>query len=195
MLAEEVPHRKIVVVGNSGCGKTALITRWVSGTFTAAMKPTIGSNHERKRVILPDASQIDLCVWDTAGQEQFQSLVPLYARSSALAVVVAAIDDPDSFAALPNWAAAIATSCVAPPPMILAVNKIDLSDRAPRDIDRIQAEHAPKFAALFFVSALTGESVDDLFEACAFHASKFVPEPTALQLRHARDQPKPSGCC
>jgi GTPase SAR1 family protein len=84
-------HFKVVVLGNSGWGKPPIIIRWNMGTFSHKSKPTIGSNHECERIVL-DGKARSTFAWDTVGQEQFQSLIPLYARSSCLAIIVAAVD-------------------------------------------------------------------------------------------------------
>jgi small GTP-binding protein len=110
MTGPTVPHYKVVILGNSGCGKTALIHRWMFDAFPQPSKPTIGSNHHRRRITLENGNPADLYVWDTAGQEQFQSLMPLYARSSSLAIVSAAINDEASFDSIPKWVDTITTS-------------------------------------------------------------------------------------
>jgi small GTP-binding protein len=189
------PLLKIVVVGNSGCGKTAIITRWALNIFSQSTKPTIGSNHERKRVILSDGTSVNLCVWDTAGQEQFYSLVPLYARSAALGIVVAAVNDPASFESIPVWIKAIDAASSPPPPMLLAVNKMDLYDGQQKVIENIHSAWDASFASIFFVSALTGESVCDLFDNAAWEASRFassITQPASTATRPGKQQ---SGCC
>jgi small GTP-binding protein len=192
----QTPHYKVVVLGNSGCGKTAIITRWTTGTFSANSKPTIGSNHERKRVTLDGKGPVDLYVWDTAGQEQFQSLIPLYARSSCLAIIVAAINDAGSFDAIPTWIDAVASSCETPPPILLAVNKMDRAEEAARTVDSVHTEFDSKFVGVFFVSALTGEGIGQLFNCAAIEASNFsakVVVPKAKTLRTASEEK--GGCC
>jgi small GTP-binding protein len=128
-----------------------------------------------------DGQGIDLVLWDTAGQEQFQALTPLYARSSAVAIFVASITDPRSFTGLDSWIRLLVSANRDPPPMVLAVNKVDLKDKAPMAIDKIDSQFRPRFAGLFFVSALTNEEVDNLFTFAAQAAVAFIqskdPEP------------------
>jgi small GTP-binding protein len=193
----QIPHYKVVVLGNSGCGKTAIITRWISGTFSPSSKPTIGSNHERKRVTLDGKGPVDLYVWDTAGQEQFQSLIPLYARSSCLAIIVTSIDNGASFDAIPTWIDAVASSCEIPPPILLAVNKMDLVEEAIKTIDEIHTEFDDSFQGMFFVSALTGEGIASLFNSAAIEAAGFsakVTVPKTKPLGPGNEQ-KEGRCC
>jgi small GTP-binding protein len=197
MDGSHVPHYKIVILGNSGCGKTAIILRWVSGTFPEASNPTIGSNHQRKRILLGPNRPVDLYVWDTAGQEQFQSLTPLYTRSASLAIVTVAIDDESSFNAIPRWITTVTSSCEVPPPVVLAVNKMDLRDSAVFTMDQVHTRWDSEFAGIFFVSALTGESVDQLFEFAAGEAAKFSTSSTGTRPQTVADIAKVegSGCC
>jgi small GTP-binding protein len=193
----QIPHYKVVVLGNSGCGKTAIITRWISGTFSPTSKPTIGSNHERKRVTLDGKGPVDLYVWDTAGQEQFQSLIPLYARSSCLAIIVAAIDDSQSFDAIPTWIDAVASSCETPPPILLAVNKMDRTEEATKTVDQVHSEFDARFVGVFFVSALTGEGIASLFNSATIEAANFsakVTVPKTKQLKSTNEKQE-GGCC
>jgi small GTP-binding protein len=193
----QIPHFKVVILGNTGCGKTAIIQRWISNTFTENSKPTIGSNHQRKRVVLDGFGPVDLYVWDTAGQEQFQSLMPLYVRSSSLAICTASIDDVLSFQALPQWIATIRSSCDQPPPMVLAVNKMDLAENAVLTQDEIQERYGSNFRATFFVSALTGECIDQLFTSAALEAGRFsakVPEVKTTEVI-AGSGGGEQGCC
>lgn len=176
MTSDEVANLKVVLLGNSGCGKTALITRWMSGEFLAQSRPTIGSNHQRKRVFLEKSGEVDLYVWDTAGQEQFQALMPLYARQAKVAIITTAINDERSIDAIPQWIDILQSSCDVPPPVILAVNKMDVSEGAKLSIDdvhqRVQSESLIRNT--FFVSALSGENVDQLFKAAAEEAAAFA---------------------
>jgi small GTP-binding protein len=193
----QIPHYKVVVLGNSGCGKTAIITRWISGTFSLTTKPTIGSNHERKRVVLDGKGPVDLYVWDTAGQEQFQSLIPLYARSSCLAIFVTALDDEQSFDAIPTWIDAVTSSCESPPPILLAVNKMDRTGDASKTIDQIHAEFDSRFLSVFFVSALTGEGISPLFNSAAIEASNFsakvvLPKTKIIGTKNENEE---KSCC
>ena len=165
---------KIVLLGNSGVGKTSLVMKWTNGDFHRTIKPTIGANHQRKTVQISANEEIDLYLWDTAGQEQFQSLTPLYARSASCAIVVAAINDRESFEALEQWLKLLEASCDPVPPVILAVNKMDLMGQACKTQEEIEQEYSAKFCGIFYVSAASGENVDNVFNQAAKSAYEFI---------------------
>jgi small GTP-binding protein len=153
---------KTVLLGDSGVGKTSIVTRWTTGVYQRLLHPTVGACHQRKRVVIGDA-EVELFIWDTAGQEQFQSLTPLYARSACVAILTASITDARSFENLAQWAEILSSATEEIPPVVLAVNKTDLRESAHISEDEITAKYAPQYAAHFFVSALTGEGIDNLF--------------------------------
>jgi small GTP-binding protein len=193
---QAIPRLKIVVLGNSGVGKTSIIHRWVSDTFTYDTKQTIGSNHQKKRVFVGDGEQIDLYIWDTAGQERFHALMPLYTRSSDLAVLTTAINDENSFAQIPKWLELISASCDVVPPIVLAVNKKDLVDEGETMIDDIHQRYAAQFRSVFFVSAKTGENCESLIQFVGNEATIFnrgLKEMTTSNLKGVIEEKQ--GCC
>lgn len=153
---------KIVVLGNSGVGKTSIVNRWITGNHNKAITPTVGANHQKKTIEI-DGKRVDLFIWDTAGQEQFQALTPLYARSAACAIICASITDADSFESLDTWKNLVADSCEKTPPMILCVNKTDLANDKTIPNEEVEEKYINQFANIFFVSAYTGEGIDEVF--------------------------------
>jgi small GTP-binding protein len=173
MSDEAIPRFKIVVLGNSGVGKTSIIHRWINDSFSTQTKQTIGSNHQRRAIVIESGDQVDLYIWDTAGQERFQALMPLYTRSSDLAVLTTAINDDISFAQLPKWVELINSSCDIVPPIVLAVNKIDLADPDRAALDEIHQRYSDQFKSIFYVSAKTGENCEALIQFVGNEAANF----------------------
>jgi small GTP-binding protein len=168
---------KAVLLGESTVGKTSLIARWISGIFHRQTQPTIGANHQRKRVQLED-TEVEISVWDTAGQEQFQALTPLYARSASVAIIVTDISKPTSFDRLDHWTELLRQSNERIPPIVLAINKIDLADHLSEQQEELTQSFGPRFAGLFFVSALTSVGIDDLFHFAAVAGYEFASAAT-----------------
>ena len=86
-----------MLVGNSNVGKTCIATRYKEGKFTSDHAPTVGASYFQKNFSFPDGSTLKLQIWDTAGQEKFKSVAPLYYKGAHAALVVYAIDDEESF--------------------------------------------------------------------------------------------------
>jgi small GTP-binding protein len=182
----ERPRRtscKVVILGNSGVGKTSLVMQWTIGDYESQTGPTIGANHQRKTISV-EGDEVDLFLWDTAGQEQFQALTPLYAHSAATALIVVAIDDIDSFKGIPTWADLLARSCDKAPPTLLLINKMDRAERAVLTKKDIKDRYGSSFHALFFVSASTGEGVDPAFQHAGELAYDFTVESDNPARRH-----------
>jgi small GTP-binding protein len=159
------------------------------------MNPTIGANHQQKRVVLDDR-EIDLFIWDTAGQEQFRSLTPLYARSACVAILTISITDRRSFDNIDRWVDILTTSTEDIPPIVVAANKIDLRGNAELSNEEIENECRSRFAGLFFVSALTDEGINNLFTFAAQVGYRFaVAHRRAPESKLDEKPSETGGCC
>ena len=78
---------KFILIGDTGVGKTSLISRFITGQFNTDHEFTIGVEFGAK-VISVNNRAIKLQIWDTAGQEEFRAITRFYYRSSAAALVV-----------------------------------------------------------------------------------------------------------
>lgn len=163
---------KIILLGDSSVGKTSLINSWLNETFEPETRPTIGTSNFFKTVELSDESEVKISLWDTAGQEQYRTIAPLYIRGSKVAIIVTSSIDSQSFKSISFWIELISATQVNDTKLILAINKIDLMDSAIDDLTDLIEEYKPKFDQFFCVSAKTGENVDSLFIAAAFLAKE-----------------------
>lgn len=152
---------KLVFLGNSGVGKTSLINKWITGSFSPTTRQTIGASHYKKNMQVGEKSVV-VCVWDTAGQEMYMSLAPLYTRSASVAIIVASGDDVQSFEDLNAWRRLVLESNEPAPPMVLAISKKDLIDN--ESINSFEEKYGGNYDGCVGVSALTGECVDILFD-------------------------------
>ena len=94
---------KLVVIGDSGVGKSSLIHFFQKGQFSSHFKPTIGADFANREVQIGDDKICVLQIWDTAGQERFQSLSAAFYRGADCCCMVYDITDPTSFEHLANW--------------------------------------------------------------------------------------------
>jgi small GTP-binding protein len=141
-------------------GKTSIARRQAQGTFDFKMTPTVGASHLRATISV-DSETVDLLLWDTAGQEQFASLVPMYARGAHVCIIVASIVNPDSCDNVTLWRDRLLDSGENPP-IVVAINKMDLLDGAPMNVEALR-EKLAEFPSMYFVSARTGDCIEQLF--------------------------------
>jgi small GTP-binding protein len=88
---------KVVLVGNSGVGKSALLGRFVDDKFTADTHSTIGVDFRFRSLETPGGDKVKLQIWDTAGQDTFRSIVSAYYNGANAIVIVFDLSKPDSF--------------------------------------------------------------------------------------------------
>ena len=193
----DLPSLKLVLLGDSGVGKTTILARWMTGKYCQSLKPTVGTNYKRKVVTIKD-TDVELFIWDTAGQEQYQSLMPLYTRNAASIIIVCAVDDLTSLQNVNTWAKFTSESLQNTPPLVLAVNKIDKTDDLASLESKIQDAVHVEFSGVFFVSALTGENIDTLMMHTtqkAFESTPFTTLTTSTLMDVSDGTNKSSGGC
>ncbi len=79
---------KIVLIGDSGVGKTTLVNRYVMDTFDPFEPPTLSGGFRTKEVVFEELkTKVSLQIWDTAGQERFKALVENYYKNAQFAIV------------------------------------------------------------------------------------------------------------
>ncbi|RVW74173.1 Ras-related protein RABF1 [Vitis vinifera] len=94
---------KLVLLGDSGVGKSCIVLRFVRGQFDPTSKVTVGASFLSQTIALQDSTTVKFEIWDTAGQERYAALAPLYYRGAAVAVVVYDITSPESFNKAQYW--------------------------------------------------------------------------------------------
>jgi len=93
---------KVIIVGDSGVGKTSLMNQYVHKSFSNQYKATIGADFLTKEVLVDD-QLVTLQIWDTAGQERFQSLGVAFYRGADSCVLVYDVTEASSFEHLEGW--------------------------------------------------------------------------------------------
>ncbi|KAL5466823.1 hypothetical protein EMCRGX_G030974 [Ephydatia muelleri] len=116
---------KICLLGESGVGKTCIVNRFVSDIFSEHETLTVGAAFSSRSVKVGENS-IVFQIWDTAGQEKYRGLAPMYYRGSGAAIVVYDITSEQSFREMQSWITELKQ--LGPPDIVLAVagNKVDI---------------------------------------------------------------------
>jgi small GTP-binding protein len=166
-------HVKVVFLGNHGVGKTAILDQAKTGRLSGGPS-TIGASSVSLKVHV-QGTDIEFQVWDTAGQEKYRTLVPLYCRGASIAILVFSLEDVNSFNDLPGWVHDLqveAPNCE----LYLVGSKSDLVQS--RVITQQQGESkAAEIGAIFYIetSAVTGEGVSELFSRIGDNVIRFPP--------------------
>jgi len=122
---------KVIILGDSGVGKTSLMNQYVNKKFSASYKATIGADFLTKEVLVDDRL-VTMQLWDTAGQERFQSLGVAFYRGADCCVLVYDVNNSKSFDTLDSWRDEflVQASPMDPEnfPFVVIGNKIDVEE-------------------------------------------------------------------
>ena len=153
---------KYIIVGNAYVGKSNIIYRFVENKFSENYKATINLDFSYKNMKINDKI-FRIQLWDTAGQEEFQSISRGYYKSGACALVVYDITDRETFNNVSSWVEECKNNGPSTITLVLVGNKIDLEDKR-----QVTYEEGEDFAnrnnmQFFETSALNGTNIDKLF--------------------------------
>ncbi|RUP14069.1 protein RHO1 [Jimgerdemannia flammicorona] len=124
-------RKKLVVVGDGGCGKTSLLVVYQNGSFPERYVPTVFENYIAN-VKLENGKTVELALWDTAGQEDYDRLRPLSYPETDVILICFAIDQRTSFSNVQDrWLPEVTHFCETVPKILVGM-KIDLRDNAER---------------------------------------------------------------
>jgi small GTP-binding protein len=167
ILSEDFPSFdlsfKIIIVGDSGVGKSCLSIKASRNFFEDFYSPTVGFEFLTFNVKVEDKN-IKLQIWDTCGQEVYRSLISSFYRSASLAVIVYSIDSEESFKSIEKWLNDIKTQSNPDVKIFLIGNKADLEDK--REVTKESGEKFAKEHNISFfteTSAKTGFNVQNVF--------------------------------
>ncbi|AFR95892.1 rho family, other [Cryptococcus neoformans C23] len=168
-------RRKLVIVGDGAAGKTSLLNVFAVGHFSESYEPTVFDNYVTE--IELDGKPVQLALWDTAGQEEYERLRPLSYSKAHVILIAFAVDTPDSLENVTQkWIEEVRSICGKAIPVILVACKTDLRDKAvangtyspERFTDHATGQRiADSIGAkgYFETSALQNRNVDAVFEA------------------------------
>ena len=101
---QKIPQCKVVLLGDSGVGKTCIISRYISNSFDANSASTNGASYASKKVVYDKINKsLILDIWDTAGQEKYKSLTKFFYKDAAVAILVYDITLKESFENLKEY--------------------------------------------------------------------------------------------
>lgn len=192
---------KMLMVGDSGVGKSCLLLRFVDDKFNPSFITTIGIDFKIKTIDL-DGTKVKLQIWDTAGQERFRTITTAYYRGAMGIIIVYDVCDQNSYDRVETWYKTVQQHAKEDAQVIIVGNKCD--DEESRAISTQQGEQLAESLGVPFIeaSAKTGLNVSDVFYTLArriLAESKGQDEPaegeSSIDVSKGSNTSNNSGCC
>eukprot|EP00823_Brevimastigomonas_motovehiculus_P004412 TRINITY_DN290_c0_g1_i1.p1 TRINITY_DN290_c0_g1~~TRINITY_DN290_c0_g1_i1.p1 ORF type:complete len:207 (+),score=44.89 TRINITY_DN290_c0_g1_i1:111-731(+) len=194
---------KLILLGAKNVGKTCIFDRFVNNSF-GNTTITIGAYFGLKQWKLSDRT-CNLCIWDTAGEEKFDSLTNYYCRQARAAVICYDITSYTTFQSLQKWVSKVLTQAEEGCSMIIVGNKLDLVEEN-SSLRKVETEEAKRYAisinaSFIEVSARSGKNVNEAFSQVI--ADCYEKQAAAINSKDKKDtltlssvdSQKKSGCC
>ncbi|XP_065191046.1 ras-related protein Rab-1C-like [Sycon ciliatum] len=207
---------KVVMIGDSGAGKTTFIQRLCKGSVDPSTRTTVGVDYFSKQVRV-DNQETSLKIWDTAGTEKYRAISRSFLRDADAVILMYDVTSSTSFTSVHSWMVDVQEKARPSVVVMVTGNKIDVapdgssSKTVPQDVGSSVAE---SYNALFAeISALQGDGV----QACCVSLARALHKAEDEELSKTRQlaeniaegrdtcastqldtepsQPKPSGCC
>ncbi|XP_052262531.1 ras-related protein Rab-37-like isoform X2 [Dreissena polymorpha] len=190
---------KVMLIGDSGVGKTCLLVRFKDGAFlSGSFISTVGIDF-RNKVVEVDGTKVKLQIWDTAGQERFRSVTHAYYRDANALLLLYDVTNRSSFDNIRAWLTEINEYAQEDVVIMLLGNKADMAgERIIRaeDGEKLAKDHGVAFME---TSAKTGMNVELAFMAIArdlkMKKTRQPMDPTFNVAAYVDSQKKTPGCC
>ena len=166
---------KIIVIGNSGVGKSCLTLKATKDIFQENFVSTMGFQFYSFHVKI-NQKVFKLQIWDTCGQEIYRSLITNFYRTAALAIIVYSVTDKKSFEETEIWLKQVKLNADPNCKIFLIANKVDLPEKVISSEDGLNLKKEHGFECYMETSAKTGVNVKELFVNCALSLYKELPK-------------------
>lgn len=175
---------KIIFLGNSGVGKSSIIQRYIYDSFNKDYQATVGLDFLGKLITLNN-EKVRLLLYDTAGQEKYRSLIPMYIRNSNVIIIVYDISNKQSFSKIDDWINETSDLDKSQSFYVILGNKSDLSEA--RQVTEEEGKQYSEEKGFIFgeVSAKTGDNIENIF------TSKIIPK-IQTHILHLNEENKES---
>ena len=190
---------KLMVIGETRVGKTALIKKYTKNDFGGVYLTTVGIDFQEKIINVEDKS-IKLQIWDTAGEERFRNIAKNYFHTSDGFLIVYDISCRDSFEKLSFWLEQIRLNAPEHTKCIVAGNKCDLEEK--REVNKNEGEDFSKENNINFfeTSAKEGTNVNEIFQVLSNEIIKEIQKNGEKNQRTSQvlkkgTKPKKKSCC
>ena len=178
---------KLILIGNSGVGKSSILQRYMNKTFQESYKCTIGVDFLMKSLEI-DGKIVKLQLWDTAGQEKYKSMVSSYYRGAHVALVIFDLTNHSSFDSLSLWIENYYKNGPEQKNIILIGNKKDLVELRQITQEEIDTFSETNNMIYFETSAKDGDNIDYVFTYAAEKLLEFYSSQNNVNLRRQMNQ-------
>ena len=202
---------KIILLGESGVGKTSIISRYYMNTFDPEQPSTLGTTFITKKIVKKKI-EYNLNIWDTTGQEKYHSVTKLFVHGANIAILVYAIDQIETLNKLDYWIQTIKDNCDNNVILSIVGNKYDLNydddndDKKKKIVSDEEGEtYAKENNAIFkLISAKSDKKgIDSLFDNLLDEYIKQDSEQnfekkeknTKLDKNKTKKKEKKNNCC
>ena len=171
---QQSPESKVVFLGDPGVGKSCIFLRFCENTFSDEHAVTLGGAYKQQSVKLKSGSSMKFHLWDTAGEERFRAMSPLYYRDANATVLVYEVSDLKSFQSLQYWINELDEKVRQDGLiLVLAGNKCDLPENKRQVPNSMAKTFAENNKMIFFeTSAKTGAGINNMFQTLAEELAK-----------------------
>jgi len=193
---------KLLLIGDSGVGKSSLLLRFADDTYAESYISTIGVDFKIRTIEL-DGKTIKLQIWDTAGQERFRTITSSYYRGAHGIIIVYDVTDLDSFNNVKQWLKEIDRYACENVNKLLVGNKSDLQDK--RAVAQAEAKAFAEELGVQFLetSAKNSINVEDAFMTMAreiknrmtMDGGAAAPSSTTAPVTPGKAEGGKKGCC
>ena len=163
------PDLKIILLGDSACGKSKLVERFLMDEYNPRQMSTYALTLFRKEVRMEDSETLTIDFWDTAGQETFSKMHPSYYYRAHCCIMVFDVTRKVTYQHLNDWYAEFREYCQ-DVPCILVANKVDVDYNVTKKEFKFASKNKLPF---FFVSAADGTNVVKVFQNAIAEAKRF----------------------
>ena len=187
---------KLVLLGDSGVGKSSLLVRFSDNTFTESYMSTIGVDFKIKTIRVEN-KVIKLQIWDTAGQEKFRTITSSYYRGTHGVILIFDVTDKMSYTNIQKWVNEIDRQSIDNIVKMLIGNKCDLESK--RVVDQAQAKQYSDSLGMTYIecSARSAFNVEEAFNIIATQILAIKEKPVASKgevIELSDNKGKKEGC-
>jgi Rab family protein len=159
---------KIIIIGDTSVGKTALLSKYLKGIFPTSPLSTVATEFATKIIQIKEGGYIKAQIWDTAGEEKYKSITYHHYKKSVGGLIVYDITKRSTFENVKNWYNDLIYKAEKGCIIALIGNKLDLVEKngKKREVSKEEAQsYAEDNHMLFYeTSAYNGNNINDIFE-------------------------------